>query len=159
MPLSHLNGKGEASMVDVSPKAETERIARASGTITMNREAYRAIKDADLKKGDALAVARVAGIMAGKQTSSLIPLCHNIPLDKIGIDFVFDDERCMIHVTSSTKTSAKTGVEMEAITALSIALVTIYDMAKALDRGMTIGDIRLLEKDGGKSGHYEAPDA
>ena len=153
--LTHLDEAGAAHMVDVSGKAATARVAIAEGTITMSAEALSAIRDGALKKGDALAVARVAGIMAAKKTSDLIPLCHPLPLSSVGIDFTFEDQR--IRVNATARTTGQTGVEMEALTAASLALLTLYDMAKAIDKAMVIGSVRLLSKTGGKSGDWRAP--
>lgn len=141
-------------MVDVSDKAETVRSATAQGRITMSTQALAAIRDGTAKKGDVLAVARVAGIMAAKQTSTLIPLCHPIALTSATVDFALDETG--ITATATTRTTGPTGVEMEALTAASVALLTLYDMGKALDRGMTITDIRLLAKSGGRSGDFAA---
>lgn len=152
--LTHIDDKGAAHMVDVSGKAETARQAIAAGRIDMNEEAARAISEGSAKKGDVLAVARVAGIMAAKKTSGLIPLCHPLPISKIAIDLEVDDHG--VAATATVRTTGQTGVEMEAMTAVSVALLTVYDMAKALDKGMIIRDIRLLEKSGGKSGDWKA---
>ncbi|OQW78965.1 MAG: molybdenum cofactor biosynthesis protein C [Proteobacteria bacterium ST_bin14] len=153
--LTHLDANGAAHMVDVGSKADTAREAVASGRITMSAQAATAIHQGAAKKGDVIAVARVAGIMAAKRTSDLIPLCHPLPLTRVVIDLQPDDNG--VTVTATCATTGKTGVEMEAITAVSVALLTIYDMAKAIDRGMIIGDVRLLEKRGGKSGEWLAP--
>ncbi|MEW5918922.1 MAG: cyclic pyranopterin monophosphate synthase MoaC [Gemmatimonadota bacterium] len=155
--LTHLDESGAARMVDVSGKPETERMARASGRITMAAETLRAIRDNSIKKGDVLAVARVAGIMAAKRTAELVPLCHQIPLSDIQIDFTLDDSLPGIRAEAKAVTVAKTGVEMEAIVAVSVSLVTIYDMAKGVDKGMEIGEIALHEKRGGRSGHFQRP--
>jgi cyclic pyranopterin monophosphate synthase len=152
--LTHLDADGAARMVDVSDKAVTSRTAVASGRIIMSAEAAAAIRDGLVKKGDVLAVARVAGIMAAKQTSALIPLCHPLPLSSIAIDL--EPDATGVTATAIAKTTGQTGVEMEALTAVSVALLTIYDMAKALDKAMEIGAIRLVEKTGGKSGDYRA---
>lgn len=141
-------------MVDVSAKGETTRIARASGIIRMRHETLEAIRANQLKKGDVLAVARVAGIMAAKRTSELIPLCHPIPLHDVQIDFFSDFNLPGIRAESVAKTVGRTGVEMEALTAVAVALLTIYDMAKAMDRGMEVSDISLEEKSGGVSGDW-----
>lgn len=146
-------------MVDVGAKAETQRLAIATGTISMTAEALAAIKAGDAPKGDVLGTARITGIMAGKKTADLIPMCHPLPIDAINVDFTFEDEAELTGTIRATATAAitgRTGVEMEAITAVSLALVTIYDMAKALDKGMVISGIRLVEKRGGKSGHWKA---
>ena len=152
--LTHLDADGAAHMVDVGDKAVTQRRAIAAGRIAIAAVALAAIRDGAAKKGDVLAVARVAGIMAAKKTADLIPLCHPLPLTRVTLDLALDDSG--ITATASTATDGKTGVEMEALTAVSVALLTIYDMAKAMDRAMTISDIRLLEKAGGKSGDWRA---
>lgn len=154
--LTHLDEHGKARMVDVGTKAETVRRAVASGRITISEVALAAIRAGDGPKGDVLAAARIAGIMAAKKTSELIPLCHPLGLDSVTIDFAF--ENSAIVVTATASLTGKTGVEMEAMTAVTVALLTIYDMAKAIDKAMVIGDVRLLEKTGGKSGHWTAPD-
>lgn len=141
-------------MVDVGAKPETQRLAVASGHITMTADALAAIRAGDAPKGDVLGTARVAGIMAAKKTGDLIPMCHPLMLDAVNLDFTFEDDA--IRATATASLTGRTGVEMEAITAVSIALVTIYDMAKALDKSMVIGGIRLIEKRGGKSGHWFA---
>lgn len=150
--LTHVNKNGEANMVDVSDKDTTTRIAKATAKILMKAETLKKIKDNDFKKGDVLAVARIAGIMAAKQTHHLIPMCHSLNLSKISVDFEFIENS--IQITTLAKLNAQTGVEMEALTAASIAALTIYDMCKAVDRFMQITDIQLLEKQGGKSGHW-----
>ena len=152
--LTHLDENGSARIVDVSAKAVTTREAVASGHVAMNKEAAAAIAQGSVKKGDVLAVARVAGIMAAKRTADLIPLCHPIALTAVNIDF--DLEPTGVTVTATAKTAGQTGVEMEALTAASVALLTIYDMAKALDKGMVINNVRLLAKTGGKSGNWRA---
>jgi cyclic pyranopterin phosphate synthase len=154
--LTHLDATGHADMVDVGAKPDTERIAIAEGRVLMNPETLELIRDGALKKGDVLTVARIAGIMAAKRTSELIPLCHPIPLTKIGVDIELDAAQNAVHITATAQTFGKTGVEMEALTAVNIAALTIYDMAKAVDRGMRITDIRLLEKHGGVHGDYVA---
>lgn len=151
--LTHIDGDGNARMVDVGSKAETKRIAVASGRISMNADALAAIRAGNAPKGDVLGTARIAGIMAAKRTAELVPMCHPLALDAVNLDFSFEDTA--IRVVAKASLTGKTGIEMEAITAASIALVTIYDMAKALDKGMIIGDIRLVEKVGGKSGHWK----
>lgn len=153
--LTHIGPDGAAHMVDISGKADSDRQAVASGRIDMSAQALSAIRDGTAKKGDVLATARIAGIMAAKKTSDLVPLCHPLPLTKVAIDLVLD-ERGVV-ATATARTRGQTGVEMEAMTAVSIALLTIYDMAKAVDKGMIIRDIRLLSKSGGKSGEYRAP--
>ena len=152
--LTHLDDAGAAHMVDVGAKATTSREAIAEGRISMTADALSAIRDGTAKKGDVLAVARVAGIMAAKKTSDLIPLCHPIALSSATVDFDFEDKG--IRVTATARTSGQTGVEMEALTAASVALLTLYDMAKALDKGMILYGIRLLAKSGGRSGDWRA---
>jgi cyclic pyranopterin monophosphate synthase len=155
--LTHLDADGAARMVDVSAKAVTAREAVAAGRITMAADAAQAIAAGLVKKGDVLAVARVAGIMAAKRTAELIPLCHPIPLSAVTIDFTLHEDG--VTVTATARTAGQTGVEMEALTAATAALLTVYDMAKALDKGMVIGDVRLLAKRGGKSGDWTAPES
>jgi cyclic pyranopterin phosphate synthase len=152
--LSHLDAAGAAHMVDVSGKAATLREAVATGHIAMSAAALTAIRDGAAAKGDVLAVARVAGIMAAKKTAELIPLCHPLPLDRVAVDFAFDDSG--VAATATATTTGRTGVEMEAMTAVSVALLTIYDMAKAVDKAMTIGGVHLVSKTGGKSGDWRA---
>lgn len=151
--LTHLDEDGAAHMVDVSAKATTRRQAIASGRISMSAEARQAIAAGLVKKGDVLAVARVAGIMGAKKTSDLIPLCHPLPLSSVAVDLQVDDQG--VTATATARTNGQTGVEMEALTAVSTALLTVYDMAKAIDKAMIISDIRLLEKTGGKSGDWK----
>ena len=153
--LTHVDDDGRARMVDVSGKTPSDRAAVATGAIRMAASTLAAIRANGLKKGDVLGVARVAGIMAAKKTSDLIPLCHPLPLTDVGVEFAFDDALPGIRVTSHARTHDKTGVEMEALTAASVALLTIYDMAKAIDRGMMITGIALLEKKGGASGDWK----
>ena len=153
--LTHFNQNGEAHMVDVAAKAVTHRRAVASGRILMNAETLRLIEQGGHKKGDVLGIARIAAIMAAKKTSELIPLCHPLALTHIDIAFALDTATPGVNCTSTVETDGKTGVEMEALTAVQTALLTIYDMCKAVDRGMTITDVRLEEKSGGKSGHWE----
>jgi cyclic pyranopterin phosphate synthase len=150
--LTHLDSSGAAHMVNVAAKPVTHREAIATGQITMSREAARAIRDGAVAKGDVLAVARVAGIMAAKKTAELIPLCHPLPLTSVAVDLACDDTG--VTVTATCATDAKTGVEMEALTAASVALLTLYDMAKALDKRMVIEGVRLRRKTGGKSGDF-----
>lgn len=152
--LTHIDSEGSARMVDVGAKAQTQRLAIASGRITMTAEALAAIKAGNAPKGDVLGTARIAGIMAAKKTAELIPMCHPLAIDAVNVDFDFEGNAVRAIATASL--TGKTGVEMEAITAVSVALLTIYDMAKALDKGMIIGEIRLIEKRGGKSGHWKA---
>lgn len=146
-------------MVDVSAKSDTRRIAIAGGTIRMSRDAFAAIRDNTIAKGDVLGVARIAGVMAGKRTADLIPLCHPIALASLDVTLTLDEPLAEIRAVSTAIATGPTGVEMEAIVAVTIALTTIYDMAKAVDRGMVIGDVRLLRKSGGKSGDYSATGA
>lgn len=152
--LTHFDNNGKAIMVDVSNKPVTHRIATAAGKIAVNADAYQAIINGTSKKGDVLGTARLAGIMASKRTSDLIPLCHPLPISKCTVDFTLLPEESAIEASAAVKVAAQTGVEMEALHAVSTALLTIYDMCKALDKNMTISDIRLLEKNGGRSGHF-----
>jgi len=152
--LTHLDETGAAHMVDVGGKVVTAREAVAQGRITMSAEAVTAIREGSVKKGDVLATARIAGIMAAKKTSELIPLCHPLPLTRVAIEL--DLDATGVTATATAATEGKTGVEMEALTAVSVTLLTLYDMAKALDKGMVLGDIRLLTKTGGKSGDWRA---
>lgn len=154
--LTHLDDQGKARMVDIGGKAESQRIAVAEGRIAMSPTALAAIRDGAVPKGDVLAAARIAGIMAAKKTAELIPLCHPLALDAVTVDFVLEDHG--VKVTASAALTGRTGVEMEALTAVSVALLTIYDMAKAIDKGMVISAVRLIEKRGGKSGHWKAAD-
>ena len=152
--LTHLDDAGNAAMVDISAKDSTIREAQAEGRISMSAEALAAIREGAVKKGDVLATARIAGIMAAKKTSELIPLCHPLALSKVAVDFEFEADG--IRVAALARLTGKTGVEMEAMTAASVALLTIYDMAKALDKAMVITGVRLLSKSGGKSGDWRA---
>ncbi|WP_414833704.1 cyclic pyranopterin monophosphate synthase MoaC [Afifella sp. YEN Y35] len=154
--LTHLSEDGRAEMVDVGDKAVTTRIAVASGSVRMASETLRLIREGDMKKGDVIATARIAGVMAAKRTSDLIPLCHPLALSKIAVDILPDEKLPGLRVRAMARVNAKTGVEMEALTAVSVACLTIYDMAKAVDRAMTIGDIRLEEKSGGVSGDWRS---
>lgn len=154
--LTHLDESGQARMVDVGGKAETRRVAVASGRIRMSAEALTAIRDGNAPKGDVLAAARIAGIMAAKKTAELIPLCHPLALDAVTLDFTIETDS--VRATATASLSGRTGVEMEAMTACSIALLTIYDMAKAVDKAMVIDGVRLLSKSGGKSGDWVAPE-
>ncbi len=156
--LTHIDASGAAHMVDVSEKAVTARIAIAEGTVIMRPDTLQLIVSGNAKKGDVIATARIAGIMAAKKTHELIPLCHPLALSKVTVEIDPDDSLPGLRVTATTKVSGQTGVEMEALTACSVACLTVYDMAKAVDRGMVIGDIRLLEKAGGKSGHWTIAD-
>ncbi len=152
--LTHLDEDGAARMVDVSAKAATVREATATGRITMSRKAAQAICEGAVKKGDVLAVARVAGIMAAKRTADLLPLCHPLPISGVTLDLIVEEDG--VTASATVRTTHITGVEMEAMTAVSVALLTVYDMAKALDRGMVIGGLRLLAKSGGRSGDWRA---
>lgn len=152
--LTHLDEQGRASMVDVGGKEATTRTAIAQGSVSMTRETLAAIRDGQAPKGDVLAAARIAGIMAAKRTPELIPLCHTLLLSKVSVDFEIDESLNRIVITALVRCQGQTGVEMEALTAVSVAALTIYDMAKALEKTMVIGDIRLLEKRGGKSGDW-----
>lgn len=156
--LTHLDETGAAAMVDVSEKDVTTRVARAGGYIEMKPETLAMILSGSAKKGDVIATARIAGIMAAKRCHELIPLCHPLLISKVSVDFEPDEATSHIYVESMVKLSGKTGVEMEALTAVSIACLTLYDMCKAVDRGMVISDIKVLEKEGGKSGHYKVRD-
>lgn len=153
--LTHFNEEGRARMVDVSEKDITTRIAKATATVTVNPETFALIKEGKMKKGDVLAVAQVAGIMGAKRTPDIIPMCHPIQITNVDIAFELNDNDCTIKITSTAKCDGKTGIEMEAMSAASIAALTIYDMCKAVQRDIKISDIYLLEKDGGKSGHYQ----
>jgi cyclic pyranopterin phosphate synthase len=153
--LSHLNEEGEARMVDVSAKEVTSRTARAEGFVSMTSKTLDLILSGTAPKGDVLATARIAGIMAAKRTAELIPLCHPLPLAEVTVDFEPSRDPPGLRVEASAKVHAKTGVEMEALTAVSIACLTIYDMVKAVDRAMSFSDIRLVEKTGGRSGHFK----
>lgn len=153
--LTHLDASGKARMVDVGAKLQTARVAIASGRIRMGTQALAAIRDGEVPKGDVLATARIAGIMAAKKTADLIPLCHPLALDAVTVDFAFETNG--LRTTATASLTARTGVEMEALTAVSVALLTIYDMAKAIDKAMVIEDIHLAEKRGGKSGDWKAP--
>jgi cyclic pyranopterin monophosphate synthase len=153
--LSHVDPEGRARMVDVGAKPETARVARAEGSITMSAEALAAIERNAVSKGDVIATARIAGIMAAKKTSELIPLCHPLPLTDAGVDIEVDHSLPGLRATAWASTHGRTGVEMEALTAVAVALLTVYDMAKALDRGMEISGVRLVEKRGGKSGDWK----
>ena len=154
--LTHFNTKGDAHMVDVSDKEVTARVAVAQGHVRMARETYDIIAEGRAKKGDVLSVARLAGIMGAKKTPELIPLCHPLPVTKVAVDLTLDPDLPGVRVEGTVKTTGQTGVEMEALTAVSTACLTVYDMAKAVDKAMEIGGIRVLLKDGGKSGRYEA---
>ena len=152
--LTHLDARGNAAMVDVSEKAVTKREAVAGGRIAMSAAAFAALVDGTAPKGDVIATARIAGIMAAKRTSDLIPLCHHLPVSKAAVDFDPDPEHHAVNVTATVRTTGQTGVEMEALTAASVACLTLYDMLKAIDKTMVISDVRLLSKSGGKSGDF-----
>jgi cyclic pyranopterin monophosphate synthase len=154
--LTHLNARGEVHMVDVGEKAVTTRVARASGRIRMQASTLAAVLEGRHPKGDVLAVARVAAIMAAKRTSELIPLCHPVPLDGLEVSCEADENLPGIRIEARARTASRTGVEMEALTAVQVGLLTVYDMCKALDRGMVIEAVQLLEKSGGRSGHWQA---
>ena len=154
--LTHFDADGAAHMVDVSDKAVTSRIATAAGYIRMSSQTLEVIEEGRAKKGDVLGVARLAGIMAAKKTADLIPLCHPLPITKVSVKLTPDPTLPGIRIEATVKTTGQTGVEMEALTAVSTAALTVYDMVKAVEKSMVISEIRLIHKDGGKSGHYEA---
>ncbi len=156
--LTHLDEKGVARMVDVGSKPDSERIAVAGGAVFMKPATLQLIQQGALKKGDVLSVARIAGIMAAKKTSDLIPLCHPIALTHLDVELTLDTDENAVRILATARTTGKTGVEMEALTAVSVAALTVYDMAKAVDREMRLSDIRLLEKHGGQHGDYKAED-
>lgn len=156
MTLSHIDSRGRAQMVDVAGKPETERTAIARAAVLMSRETLTAARAGDLKKGDLRATAELAGVMAAKRTAELIPLCHPIPLTHVDVELEFSDDLPGVQITASVRTVARTGVEMEALTAASVAALTVYDMIKGLERGARISDLRLIEKHGGSSGDYVA---
>jgi cyclic pyranopterin phosphate synthase len=156
--LTHFDAQGQAHMVDVAAKADTHRVAVAAGRIDMLPATLALIEAGNAKKGDVIGIARIAGIQGAKRTSDLIPLCHPIALTRVAVDFTVDSKACCVHCQATAETVGPTGVEMEALTAVQVALLTIYDMCKAVDRGMTINGVRLLEKKGGKSGHFVAPE-
>ncbi|WP_299893649.1 cyclic pyranopterin monophosphate synthase MoaC [uncultured Ruegeria sp.] len=156
MPLTHFDAQGQAHMVDVSAKDVTDRVAVAAGHIKMASETFELISEGRAKKGDVLGIARLAGIMGAKKTPDLIPLCHPLPVTKVAVELTLDPDLPGVLIEATVKTSGQTGVEMEALTAVSTAALTVYDMTKAVDKAMEIGGIRVLLKDGGKSGRYEA---
>ena len=156
MSLTHFDQKGDGHMVDVSDKDVTARIAVAEGHIKMEKATYETIAEGRAKKGDVLSVARLAGIMGAKKTAELIPLCHPLPITKVAVELTLDPDLPGVRIEGTVKTTGQTGVEMEALTAVSTACLTVYDMAKAVDKAMEIGGIRVMLKDGGKSGRYEA---
>jgi cyclic pyranopterin monophosphate synthase len=155
-PLTHFDAQGQAHMVDVGAKAETRRVAVASGRILMQAATFAVIREGAAKKGDVLGIARIAAIQASKRSAELIPLCHPIALTRVAADFELDEATSTVTCTVTAECTGRTGVEMEALTAVSVGLLTIYDMCKAMDRGMVIEGVRLLEKLGGKSGHWQA---
>jgi cyclic pyranopterin phosphate synthase len=155
-PLTHFDATGHAHMVDVAAKAETHRVARATGTIRMQAATLALIAEGQAAKGDVIGIARIAAIQAAKRTAELIPLCHPLPLTRVAVDLEIDHAASAVHCTATAETRGRTGVEMEALTAVQIGLLTIYDMCKAVDRAMVMTDIRLLEKSGGRSGHWIA---
>jgi len=152
--LSHTNGSGKAQMVDISEKNVTLRTAQAYAEVRVSEKVMKAIKENNVKKGDVLTVAKIAGIQAGKKTAELIPLCHNILINKINVELKLNEEKKIVEINSFAKTESKTGIEMEALTAASAAALTVYDMCKALDKSMVISEIKLISKTGGKSGDY-----
>lgn len=154
-PLTHFDSAGQAHMVDVGSKPETARLARAAGSITMQPATLALIRDGSAKKGDVLGIARIAAIQAAKRTGELIPLCHPLALTRVAAEFTIDDAASAVHCTVTAECYGRTGIEMEALTAASVGLLTIYDMCKAVDRGMRIDNVRLIEKLGGKSGHWQ----
>ena len=155
-PLTHFDGQGQAHMVDVSAKSETHRIARATGVIRMQPATFALIAGGTAKKGDVIGIARIAAIQAAKRTSDLIPLCHPLPITRVAVEFELDAAGSSVRCTAQVETLGRTGVEMEALTAVQVGLLTVYDMCKAADRGMVMGEIRVLEKRGGKSGDWAA---
>ena len=155
-PLTHFDAAGDAHMVDVSAKAETHRVARASGLIRMQPATFALVAEGRAKKGDVIAVARIAAIQGAKRTADLVPLCHPLPITRVAVEFELNAERCEVHCTAQVETFGRTGVEMEALTAVQVGLLTVYDMLKAADRGMVMDRIRVLEKRGGKSGEWVA---
>jgi cyclic pyranopterin phosphate synthase len=154
--LTHFDARGQAHMVDVAAKEVTHRVARASGLIRMQPATFALIASGQAKKGDVLGVARIAAIQGAKRTADLVPLCHPLPITSVAVEFALDAERSEVRCTAQVETLGRTGVEMEALTAVQVGLLTVYDMCKAVDRGMVMGDIRVLEKRGGKSGHWVA---
>ncbi|MCB1958985.1 MAG: cyclic pyranopterin monophosphate synthase MoaC [Rhodocyclaceae bacterium] len=154
--LTHFDADGQAHMVDVGAKQETRRVAVAEGRIEMAPATFAMIRDGSAKKGDVIGIARIAAIGGAKRTADLIPLCHPIPLTRVAVEFVLDAAASAVTCTATSETVGRTGVEMEALTAVQVGLLTIYDMCKAVDRGMTMTGVRLLEKQGGKSGHWRA---
>jgi cyclic pyranopterin phosphate synthase len=157
--LTHFDAQGQAHMVDVAAKDVTHRVARASGTIRMKPETFALVAEGRAKKGDVIGIARIAAIQGAKRTADLVPLCHPLPITRVAVDFELDEAQSQVRCTAQVETLGRTGVEMEALTAVQVGLLTVYDMCKAVDRGMVMGDIRLLEKRGGKSGDWGLPEA
>ncbi len=155
-PLTHFDAQGQAHMVDVSAKAETHRVARATGSIRMLPATFQLIAQGQAKKGDVIAVARIAAIQGAKRTADLVPLCHPLPITRVTVDFTLDEAASSVHCSAQVETFGRTGVEMEALTAVQVGLLTVYDMCKAADRGMVMEGIRVLHKSGGKSGDWVA---
>ncbi len=155
-PLTHFDAQGQAHMVDVGAKDETHRVARAAGTIRMQPATLALIAEGRAAKGDVIGIARIAAIQGAKRTSELVPLCHPLPITRVAVDFEVDAERSEVRCTAQVETRGRTGVEMEALTAVQVGLLTVYDMCKAADRGMVISNVRVLEKQGGKSGEWRA---
>jgi cyclic pyranopterin monophosphate synthase len=155
-PLTHFDAQGQAHMVDVAGKDVTHRVARASGSIRMQAATFELIASGQAKKGDVIGIARIAAIQGAKRTADLVPLCHPLPITRVVVDFELDREASAVHITAQVETLGRTGVEMEALTAVQVGLLTVYDMCKAADRGMVMTDIRVLEKRGGKSGEWKA---
>ena len=155
-PLTHFDSQGQAHMVDVGAKAETHRVARATGHIRMLPANFELIASGQARKGDVIGIARIAAIQGAKRTADLVPLCHPLPITRVAVDFELDRDTATVHCTAQVETLGRTGVEMEALTAVQVGLLTVYDMCKAADRGMVMGGIRVLEKQGGKSGHWVA---
>ncbi len=155
-PLTHFDAQGQAHMVDVAGKEVTHRVARAAGSIRMQPATFELIASGQARKGDVIGVARIAAIQGAKHTAELIPLCHPLPITRVAVDFELDRQTSSVHITAQVETVGRTGVEMEALTAVQVGLLTIYDMCKAADRGMVMGNIRVLEKRGGKSGDWTA---
>jgi cyclic pyranopterin phosphate synthase len=155
-PLTHFDAQGQAHMVDVAGKDVTHRVARASGTITMKPETFALVAEGRAKKGDVIGIARIAAIQGAKRTADLVPLCHPLPITRVAVDFELDAVQSLVRCTAQVETLGRTGVEMEALTAVQVGLLTVYDMCKAVDRGMVMGDVKVLEKHGGKSGSWVA---
>ncbi len=158
-PLTHFDGSGQAHMVDVSAKAETHRVARATGVIRMQAATFELVAKGQAKKGDVIGIARIAAIQGAKRTADLVPLCHPLPITRVSVDFALDEAASSVRCTAQVETLGRTGVEMEALCAVQIGLLTVYDMCKAVDRGMVIDGVRVLEKHGGKSGDWVADPA